>query len=239
MSNQKFTVIGADWCGFTKKLVGELDAAGHEYDYIECSQPDSHPACKLVRGYPHTVAGGKEDAADHMQNPQCGSAGYQPAASHPAVTGDLQKQCRASGGGGGSGAPAAAKKKKAKKAPRPTPRPSHAAKATAKKSASHTPSTKSGCTVIGAEWCGYTRKFLEELELENVDFDYIDCTDRVHELCTHENVKGYPTTACGKGAQAKKNLDKGRHVAGYRPPADHPIANHSQCGAESDSDDES
>jgi len=86
--------------------------------------------------------------------------------------------------------------------------------------------------VIGADWCGFTRKILEDLDIDNVDhnYEYVDCgKDKDHPLCGHANVKGFPTCVCGHGDTAQQELADGKHVAGYAPLSSHGVVNGSSC----------
>ena len=51
-----------------------------------------------------------------------------------------------------------------------------------------------GVKIYGANWCGYTNAFVEDLGgYEIIAPIYVECTEEV-ELCSQEEVKGYPTT---------------------------------------------
>lgn len=91
-------------------------------------------------------------------------------------------------------------------------------------------------TVIGAGWCGFTKKLVAEIEeardtaeQEGVDlqfnFHYIDCggPDKDHQFCKHENVKGFPLAVPGHDECAQKHLDEGKIVSGYQPVGSHPL----------------
>ena len=98
MTHNTFTVIGADWCGFTKKLVNELKEHNIDHDYIECSDKNNlHPACKQVDGYPHVTPCGKEHAEEHAKAKK-GVPGYRTVAEHPVINGEIT--CDKGGGGG-------------------------------------------------------------------------------------------------------------------------------------------
>lgn len=45
-------VMGADWCGWTQRQKKELDIAGVEYEYIECTQKGNEELCVGVQGFP-------------------------------------------------------------------------------------------------------------------------------------------------------------------------------------------
>lgn len=48
--------------------------------------------------------------------------------------------------------------------------------------------------VYGANWCGYTNAFVETLGgYEVIDSIYVECTEET-DLCSEEEIKGYPTT---------------------------------------------
>jgi glutaredoxin-related protein len=205
-SNEKFTVIGADWCGYTKKILKELEE--HDitnFDYLECSSDDKHEACLFVQGYPAVVDGPKEGAAAKCK---AGEAvpGYRSPNDHPIIS----------------------KKKKGgkKKGKKPDGK---------QQPADHYYGGGGGkFTVVGADWCGFTTKLVKELEEAQVEFEYVACdkykeangTD--HVLC--EGVLGFPVAHCGVGEEALKSKrnELKTHV-GYANVAEHPIANGSKC----------
>ena len=51
-----------------------------------------------------------------------------------------------------------------------------------------------GVKIYGANWCGYTKAFVQALGgYEVIAPIYVECTEEV-ELCSQEEVRGYPTT---------------------------------------------
>ena len=155
MSDQVgFTVIGADWCGFTKKIHAELDASeltlDIDYHKIECGKENpQHEACKHVLGYPAVVSGGESTAAQQCQEGKA-EAGYRPLGDHPIIS----KHPHFGGGGKGKG-----KGRKGK-------------------------GGKGKVTVVGTGWCGFTTKLIDELKQHNMEHDFVDCAqNKTHLLC--------------------------------------------------------
>ena len=51
----KLTIVGADWCGWTQKQVKEVASSkhAHMFEYIDCAGKDKdHELCKNVQGFP-------------------------------------------------------------------------------------------------------------------------------------------------------------------------------------------
>lgn len=228
LTTEKFTVIGADWCGFTKKLLQELDEHNLDYDYIECSDQAS-PECKLVSGYPHVTACGKEHAQTHLEN-KAGVSGYRQVQHHPVINGEIS----CSSGGAKAQPKTKTQPTKAKAQPKKKTQPKKA-KALVPSGSGSGSGGGHPFTVIGASWCGFTNKMKEELDIDNVDHNYhfIDCggEDKDHELCKHVNIKGFPTCVCGHGDDAKKELDAGNHVPGYAALDSHKVVNGTACSS--------
>lgn len=103
-------------------------------------------------------------------------------------------------------------------------------------SSCHQSNCQNHVTVIGAGWCGFTKKLIAEIEeaqdtaeQEGVDlqfdFKYIDCggADKEHAFCKHKAVQGFPLVVPGHDDCAKKHLDEGKIVSGYQAVGSHPL----------------
>lgn len=60
--------MGADWCGWTQRQKKELDTAGVEYEYIECTQEGNEELCVGVQGFPTLCVGDKDKCTAGYQS---------------------------------------------------------------------------------------------------------------------------------------------------------------------------
>ena len=64
MSDNKIYVVGANWCGYSKKMYAEIAASPHKDRFVilEATGADKdHEFCKNIRGYP-TLKNSKGEA---------------------------------------------------------------------------------------------------------------------------------------------------------------------------------
>lgn len=53
-NDHKLTVVGADWCGWTKRQMETISTSAHApaFEYVDCSKDPDNKYCKDVTGYP-------------------------------------------------------------------------------------------------------------------------------------------------------------------------------------------
>jgi 2-hydroxychromene-2-carboxylate isomerase len=163
-------IYGANWCGWTKKFVvetiGGFDVAAPIY--VECTKNEAECAAAGVSGYPTTKINGEPYNGERTLEGLAKATGCVVSKIERSQTASQQA---------------------------PETQTAYTQKDLAKITEFSECLAEKGVKIYGANWCGWTKKFVVETlgGADTVAPIYVECTENEAE-CSSAGVSGYPTT---------------------------------------------